>query len=125
MRILRILHKWLGLIVGLQILLWTVSGFMFVWLDHHKVSGERGLRSPPKPFLAPDVPVVEPETWLRDFGPAEITDVTLLPVLDIWVYRLRLKDRVELRRAEDGKRFEIDERLIRKLSSAHYAGDGA
>lgn len=44
MRFLRKLHKWLGLIVVLQLLLWTVSGTVFAWLDHHEVSAEHSVR---------------------------------------------------------------------------------
>jgi Na+-transporting NADH:ubiquinone oxidoreductase subunit F len=124
-RTLRILHKWLGLIVGLQILLWTVSGFMFAWLDHNEVSAEHDAHAPPRMALKFSDPVVEPNAWLAEYQPSHVLDVTLMPLLDHWVYRIRLKDRVELRRADDGKRFEIDAAMIRRLSAAHYAGDAA
>ncbi len=33
MRLMRVLHKWLSLILGVQLLLWTVSGLVFAVLD--------------------------------------------------------------------------------------------
>jgi uncharacterized iron-regulated membrane protein len=124
-RTLRILHKWLGLIIGLQLLLWTVSGFMFAWLDHDAVSAEHGTHVPPRAVLTAGERVVEPDAWIANYPLAEVLDVTLMSLLDRWVYRIRLKDRVELRRADDGSRFEIDEALVGRLARAHYAGDGA
>lgn len=44
MFLIRTLHKWFGLILGLQFLLWSVSGAMMALLDHHKVSGETSVR---------------------------------------------------------------------------------
>ena len=41
---LRKLHKWVALFVGIQVLLWTVSGATFAWLDHHRVQGELALQ---------------------------------------------------------------------------------
>lgn len=125
MRTFRILHKWLGLIVGLQLLLWTVSGFMFAWLDHHDVSAEHYVHAPPGMVLKISDQLVEPNAWLVDYRRSDVLDVTLMPLLDRWVYRIRFKDRVELRRADDGQRFEIDAAVIRRLSAAHYAGDAA
>ncbi|MGH8130821.1 MAG: PepSY domain-containing protein [Steroidobacteraceae bacterium] len=121
MRVLRILHKWLGLIVGLQILLWTMSGLVFAWLDYRDVAGEPSVRAPPQPVLAESVVVAEPSAWLGDYGSSEIVDIALIPLLDHWVYRIRLNDRIELRRAEDGARFAIDAAIIRALAGAHYA----
>ena len=36
---MRTLHKWVGLIIGLQLLLWMASGVMMSWLDHDQVQG--------------------------------------------------------------------------------------
>lgn len=34
------LHKWLGLIVGVQLLIWTVSGFYMVLMDIDMIHGD-------------------------------------------------------------------------------------
>ena len=46
MFLIRTLHKWFGLILGLQFVLWSISGAMMALLDHHKVSGEPSVREP-------------------------------------------------------------------------------
>jgi len=38
---LKKLHKWVGLLIGIQVLLWLLSGLMLSWLDPAKVSGEQ------------------------------------------------------------------------------------
>jgi len=40
-------HRWLGLIVSLQLLAWSVGGFMFSELDLDNVRGERDIASTP------------------------------------------------------------------------------
>ena len=58
MFLVRTLHKWFGLILGLQFLIWALSGAVMALLDHHKVSGEHAvlpvaqLMSPPPPTFA-------------------------------------------------------------------------
>ena len=54
MRFLRKLHKWLGLIVGIQLLLWTISGLIFAWLDHHEVMAEHSTHAPEASVLSAD-----------------------------------------------------------------------
>lgn len=125
MRVLRIIHKWLGLIVGLQLLLWTVSGLVFAILDHEDVAAEHVVRALPVVPLESDVRLAEPEAWLGDYTGSELVDITLVPWLDRWMYRVRFADRVELRQADDGSRFVIGEAVIRRLATATYAGTGA
>ena len=51
MFLIRTLHKWFGLVLGLQMLLWSISGAMMALLDHHKVSGEGSIREPAQVML--------------------------------------------------------------------------
>ena len=41
MRLLKKLHKWIGLLIGVQVLLWLLSGLMISLLDPEKVSGKQ------------------------------------------------------------------------------------
>ena len=124
MRLLRTLHKWLGLIVGLQLLLWTTSGLMFAWLDHHEVMAEHSVRNPAPAYLTAQRSVTEPGAWLGEYDSARLVGITLMPLLEDWFYRVQLTDGIELRRAETGERFDVDEPLVRKLAEARYEGDG-
>lgn len=124
MRFLRKLHKWLGLIVGLQVLLWTVSGLVFAWLDHHEVSAEHSTR-PPEPAVLPRaITVAEPATWLSGLAANAVLEVRLASVLDRWVWRVETVDGVMLRSAETGEPLEIDGEIVRQLAQQRYVGEG-
>ena len=43
---MRKIHKWIGLLIGLQLVLWMSSGFVMSLLDAEKVRG-REFRAPP------------------------------------------------------------------------------
>jgi uncharacterized iron-regulated membrane protein len=124
MLFLRKLHKWLGLLVGLQLLLWTTSGCVFAWLNHHDVSAEHSVKAPESSVLPLTMAVAEPATWLGEYPPGQIYELRLASLLDAPVWRIELADRVELRRAEDGRRLHLDESLVRQLALAQYVGDG-
>lgn len=124
MLFLRKLHKWLGLIVGLQLLLWMVSGLLFAWLDHHEVTAERSVRPLDQPALPLKAVLAEPSTWLGEYAAGQLYEVRLAPLLDQWVCCIELADRVELRGAQDGKPLRLDERIVRRLALSRYAGDG-
>jgi Na+-transporting NADH:ubiquinone oxidoreductase subunit F len=122
MLFLRRLHQWLGLIVGAQLILWTLSGSMFAWLDHEDVQARRHVREP-----APLAPVlsrddVEPAVWLSAYAPDDIHELRLVSIAGEPVWRVELASRVELRRAQDGQPLRLDEPIIRQLALAHYTG---
>lgn len=124
MKLLRKLHKWLGLIVGLQFLIWAISGLMFAWLDHHDVSGGHSVRTPQVPELAASTVLAEPTSWLGDGHSDEMLEIRLAPVLDRWVWRVESSAGVVLRDAVSGEIVKLDEPTIRDLAQRHYAGSG-
>jgi uncharacterized iron-regulated membrane protein len=124
MKFLRKLHKWLGLSIVLQLLMWTVSGTMFAWLDHHEVSAEHSVRTPEPAILAPSVALVEPASWISDSGVSEILEVRLAPLLDQWVWRVETTQGVTLRSATTGEPLQLTEQIVRELATRQYHGDG-
>ena len=120
MRFLRKLHKWLGLIVVLQLLMWTVSGTMFAWLDHHEVAAEHSVRKLEPAVLAPSVALVQPENW----GAGEILEVRLTSLLDEWVWRVETTQDVTLRSATTGEPLQLTEQIVRELATRQYIGGG-
>jgi Na+-transporting NADH:ubiquinone oxidoreductase subunit F len=121
---LRKLHKWVALFVGLQVLLWTLSGAMFAWLDHHDVQGEHLVSAPPMPQLTSTVRLAEPADWVDVLPAAKVRNVRVVSLGGEWIYRVERKDGVELRRAGDGARVAIDEPLVRRLATERYQGEG-
>ena len=124
MLFLRKLHKWLGLIIGLQLVLWAASGVMFAWLDPDDVAAANRVRTVEPTVLSPTIVKTEPAAWLGDYAPQDLYDLRAVSLADRWVWRVELRDRVELRAIEDGARVKLDEDWLRRLALGRYAGDG-
>ena len=123
--LLRKLHRWVALVVGLQVLLWTLSGTVFAWLDHGAVTGDGlALATVPAPALALDLAVVEPARLQDLVGTGSVRALSLRFVDGQWVYRVAAADGVHLRRARDGARLDIDAAMARRLAAMHYRGGG-
>ena len=123
MRFVRKLHKWLGLIVGVQVLLWTLSGLVFAILDHHQVSAEHSVREAEPKQLNLSAPVPEPSSWLKRSA-APIYDIQLTSILNDTVWRVESAGGVSLHRI-DGAPLRLDERWVRELALDRYVGSGA
>lgn len=124
MLFLRKLHKWLGLIVGLQLLLWAASGLVFAWLDHHEVSGEHSTKMPEPMALSPPPQIAEPAVWLADYAGLVLYEVKLASLLGKPVWWVETARGIELRDVADGRALAIDESVARNLAVSHYAGEG-
>ena len=123
MLFLRKLHKWLGLLIGLQVVLWAASGLIFAWLDRGTdVAGS--VRAVEPAVLSSTMVKSEPAVWLDDYPAQELYDVRAILLADRWVWRVELRDRVELRSVEDGARVNVDEAWLRRMALEHYAGGG-
>ena len=124
MLFLRKLHKWLGLIIGLQLVLWAASGLMFAWLDRDDVAAANSVRTVQPAALSPTLVKTEPVTWLGDYPPQDLYELRAVSLANRWVWRVELRDRVELRALEDGARVKLDEDWLRRLALGRYAGGG-
>ena len=55
------LHKWVGLLIGIQVLLWLLSGLVMSLLDPAKVNGQQWARhAEDEPQVLPQDPLLEP-----------------------------------------------------------------
>jgi Na+-transporting NADH:ubiquinone oxidoreductase subunit F len=124
MLFLRKLHKWLGLVIGLQVVLWAASGLMFAWLDPDAVDAAGSVRSVEPAVLSSTMVKTEPATWLGDYPAQDLYDVRAMLLAGRWVWRVELQDRVELRSVEEGARVNVDEPWLRRLALERYAGSG-
>jgi hypothetical protein len=120
----RTLHKWLALTLGLQLVLWTLSGFYMVIVDLDLIHGDplvRNLRLP----LALDharIPVAE----VAQRYP-EVTQVVIrsLPSFAHPVYEITALGRRLLVDSRTGEQISpLSEGRIRELARHYYAGGG-
>lgn len=119
----RVLHKWLGLLVFIQVLIWTASGLIISWVDAGTAAGATTRVQAAAP-AALDSEALLPVATLamrRD----DLQSVTLMRVDGTPVYRLRYAQGVRLLDAATGEAFIIDAERSRRIGVDSYNGDGA
>ncbi|MDO9488215.1 MAG: PepSY domain-containing protein [Sphingomonadaceae bacterium] len=117
----RRIHKWVGLILGLQFLLWTVSGAVMALIDHHDVSGEH-LGHPPQVAPWPEQ-ALSPSDLSARLG-TEIVGFTFRPMLGQHVYEVATPKGIRVL-DENGRQFVVDAAVAKAIASADYAGKAA
>ena len=121
---LRKLHKWVGLIVGLQFLLWLGSGLVMSLFDHHAVTGQAH-RAPVPP--APNWPaagLLAPAAVLTSAArPADLLETGWIG--DKPIYKLSYEGTAWLVDARSGQPVRLSSADILAAARADYAGQGA
>ncbi|MFT7773988.1 2Fe-2S iron-sulfur cluster-binding protein [Roseateles sp.] len=119
---MRKIHKWIGLAVGLQLVLWMCSGFVMSLLDADKVRGRE--------FRAPSA---ARQAWPADAQPvnrllaAAREPVQLVStgwLVDQPVYRLVRDKATQLIDARSGQPVVLDAALAQHIAEASYRGPG-
>jgi hypothetical protein len=89
---LRKLHRVLGTVIGIQLLIWTVSGAVFAWNDIESVRGD-DMRVRPEPVVL-DGAWVSPTSieFGEDIGPVRIAGIDLVTILGSTYYRIEDED---------------------------------
>ena len=109
----RRIHKWVGLILSLQFVLWTVSGAVMALLDMNKVGGHAGSTA-----------ISAASAWpapLADFPVSgKVEGLALRRVAGQPVYEIRDASGVRLADAVTGERVIIDAALASRIARAAY-----
>ncbi len=129
---LRKTHRWLGLIIGVQFLFWTVSGIYFSWTNLDEIHGDFEKKQPS--LLTADSTFVSPSLLieqLQKIKPVEkIISFKLINILNAPVYQLIYEDHqstkhqsVQLADAKTGNfRPPLTEKEAIHLAAAHFNG---
>ena len=126
MRFMRKLHKWLGLVIGVQLLVWLVSGLGMNLLDARVVSGEDLMAfEHDVQLIDPALHYVEPAQIVAAMPANSVRALQLKRQLGYWVWRAQTDSGVVLFDARTGARMEIDEATARRSAAQGYFGDGA
>lgn len=119
---MRRLHKWVGVILAIQFVLWMSSGVMMSLLEADKVAGrEFRVKSPAPPAWPHDV--LSTDAVLAGTKESIMT-ISSGWLLDQPVYRLENDKRSWLVRASDATALVIDAQLAGKIAQASYSGPG-
>jgi ferredoxin len=121
---LRKLHKWIGLLIGLQVLLWLLSGLVISLLDPLKVSG-RQWSNPVKTEVAslPDSVLLEPHELPAAYT-SDATGISLTSKQGQPFYRVRRHASDSLINAVDGTISTTSKTDAEKIASQDFTGDG-
>ena len=118
---LRRIHKWIGLIIGVQVLLWAVSGAMMALLDMGEVAGGETRKQPPFTERA-----AASDGWEhvgRQLGTTPITGARLSRLLGHPIYHVTTADGSRVFDAETGRSVSIDAALSAKVARAAHPDD--
>lgn len=114
----RKIHKWVGLILGLQFVMWTLSGTVMALLDSDKVGGHSEA-----PMTA------AAQAWPADMvAPATgqaVEGLTLRRIVDRPVYEIKDRQGVRLVDARSGQPISIDAGLAENIARAAYHHESA
>ena len=119
--LLRWIHMWIGLILGLQFVIWTVSGAMMAVLDMEEVAGGA------KPAVTALAVPASSRAWPlvhQSLDGQPVTGVALRPLLDRNVLEVATPAGVKLFDAVDGRLVVVTPELARSVAAAAYAGAG-
>lgn len=112
----RKIHKWVGLILGLQFVIWTISGSIMALLDMDKVGGHS---------MAGPVEVISP--WPAAMVPAaslgSVEQITLRRVLDRPVYEVVKGGGLHLLDATNGRPLVVDAAMAGAIAKSAFHHD--
>jgi uncharacterized iron-regulated membrane protein len=123
-RIVARVHKWLGLLVGLQLLVWLISGLVFSLLDPALVGGRHLVAEPQRSnsLMAPRA-LLGHEAMAARYPADTVLNIELTHQFGRPLYRIETARYTELRDARSGYLFELDSKLVAQIAARDYAGD--
>jgi len=134
MRFIKLIHKWTSLFVGIQLLLWLISGFYFNIMDHDKVRGNQYREQiKPVPVLYSNInntSFIDPKIILAEFEKSQ--SLKIVSILDKPYYLLthqtglyrHFYNEQTLVNAYNGKVTKIDETMASQIAKTSYNGPG-
>ena len=124
-RLVRRVHLWLGLLIAVQLVLWTAGGLIMSALKLEEVRGDDRTAKRPAATLDADAALRAPAEVLRAHS-APATSLQLTTMLDRPVYRLKHADGTALVDAMTGEPLSpLSRELAEQLARADYSGAGA
>ncbi|MCK5425344.1 MAG: PepSY domain-containing protein, partial [Emcibacter sp.] len=121
LRIYRLSHKWLALIIGFQIFIWAFSGLVMAILDHDEVQGtDRAQHNINHPLYSPTIAIKNMSTL--DIGPND-QEISLHHLDDLRVYEVQGQSGIRLFNAISGERVLITKERAEVIAINDYAGN--
>ncbi|KCZ51216.1 PepSY domain-containing protein [Hyphomonas pacifica] len=116
-------HKWLALLIGLQVFLWLLGGLVMSALPIERVRSEHNIAEHPALELSP-ASLISLQQATDAAGLAVIDEATLGGLAGAPVWRLKSGTQTVLVSAEDGTRLTpLPEQLARTIAEDDFAPD--
>jgi hypothetical protein len=119
--IARTLHKWLGLFVGLQILIWLGTGLYMVVVDIDFIHGDTLVRNMHQVVTVPENAAIDTASLRARFDHA--TEISLIPVMGKTFYAVTTPDERYLLDPDSGEIISpLDEKTAVEIAKYHFNG---
>lgn len=118
----RTLHKWLGLFVGIQILIWLATGLYMVVVNIDFIHGDSLVRNMQEKVAVPGSPALN----ITDLGSRYpgATQIGLKPVMGRTFYTVVTADKRYLVDPETGAvHSPLDKETARQIAKYHFSGE--
>lgn len=123
-RLVRQVHRWVGLLIAIQVLFWVSGGVVMSVLRLEEVRGEHLAAKRERPVLDAARPVVPVDKLLRRFADRRPTSITLTSLLERPVYRLEGGGQAWLVDAAHGTDLSpLPREMAERIAQADYTGD--
>lgn len=116
-------HKWVGLLIGVQVLLWLLSGLMISLLDPAKVSGAQWANNTHSPGSMQLEQLLEFDDLPADLTKAALR-IDLKATRNGFVYEIVSADGISQVYAFNGLNVNMLERDAREIALQDFSGDG-
>lgn len=119
-RITQLLHRWLGLLLGAQVLLWALSGVIMSWFPIELVHGETAtledypLSLDARSYASPGGIIAQ----MKD-----VKEITLKRRFKKTIYEVKSADELAIFNADTGQKLSpIDEKFVRDIAKKDFVG---
>ncbi|WP_194756394.1 NADH:ubiquinone reductase (Na(+)-transporting) subunit F [Aliidiomarina indica] len=122
MKFMQWLHRWTGLIILLQIILWTISGLYFALVDHHGMKGHQYHQHPPQVGLSAEQAAALNSEWWGNFN--DVTKIRTRLVANIPQVEIHHSEGVSFLDGRTGQDWRTHQNLAIQIANSTYSGPG-
>jgi Na+-transporting NADH:ubiquinone oxidoreductase subunit F len=124
MSILRLIHRWVGIFLGIQMILWMVSGFIMSFYDHDMVEGNH-LRKPPVSSDLTLAPFEDLSQILSSLPAGEqIMNISAQYFRGQNIVKIRTNHVIRMFDAKSGEFINIDAGYAKTIAGDDFIGEG-
>ncbi len=113
------LHKWLALLIGIQLIIWIVSGLVFSFIEHRNV----GARFIYKNNQQNQIVQAENFVEVLKIYP-EAIEINQLTLLGESVFKITTREKTFVVDKKSQQPINVEEKLITKIANENYRGGG-